>query len=182
MKRPGAAAAMAACLLAGAALSADPVPEPLGYRMEGYRAPVPATIEGGEVVGTAQARALLEAGETLFIDVLPRPPKPEGLPEGTIWRDKPRRTIPGAVWLPDIGYGAISPETDAYFRENLARLTGSRDTPVLFFCLAECWMSWNAARRAIWEYGYTRVYWYPDGTDGWSAAGFPLERSAPVPR
>jgi hypothetical protein len=27
-----------------------------------------------------------------------------------------------------------------------------------------------------------RVIWYPDGTDGWSEAGLPLEDAQPIPR
>ena len=57
---------------------------------------------------------------------------------------------------------------------------GRRDAPVVFYCLANCWMSWNAAKRAA-SWGYTRVYWYRDGTDGWEAAGLPLAAAAPVP-
>jgi rhodanese-related sulfurtransferase len=37
-------------------------------------------------------------------------------------------------------------------------------------------MSWNAARRAITEYGFEEVLWYPLGTDGWEAAGLSLQR------
>jgi rhodanese-related sulfurtransferase len=42
-------------------------------------------------------------------------------------------------------------------------------------------MSWNAARRAI-ELGYAQIYGYPEGTDGWAAAGHPLEAARPEPR
>jgi PQQ-dependent catabolism-associated CXXCW motif protein len=66
-------------------------------------------------------------------------------------------------------------------RTTLGRLSGGRlDTKILIYCLADCWMSWNAARRAL-SYGYRAVYWYPDGTTGWEAAGLPLEPSIPVP-
>ena len=41
-------------------------------------------------------------------------------------------------------------------------------------------MSWNAAKRAV-EDGYTRVFWYPDGVDGWAAAGGALEPAEPRP-
>jgi PQQ-dependent catabolism-associated CXXCW motif protein len=51
---------------------------------------------------------------------------------------------------------------------------------VVFYCLADCWMSWNAAKRAA-AWGYTRVYWYRDGTDGWAAAKLPLVEAQPVP-
>jgi PQQ-dependent catabolism-associated CXXCW motif protein len=52
---------------------------------------------------------------------------------------------------------------------------------VVLYCLADCWMSWNAAKRAQ-EIGYSNVAWYREGTDGWFAAGLPLEETAPEPR
>jgi PQQ-dependent catabolism-associated CXXCW motif protein len=114
---------------------------------------------------------------------MPRPERPANLPEGTIWRDRPRDSIPGAVWVPNTGYGALDAGRDAYLRAVLEQAAGGdRDRPVLFFCLAECWMSWNAARRARVEYGYSTVYWYPEGTDGWAAAGHALQPVEPAPR
>ena len=85
--------------------SADPPPEPGGYRTDAYRAPTPATLNGGTALSSSEAHALWESKAAVFIDVLPRPPKPKDLPEGTVWRDKPRFNIPGSVWLPDTGYG-----------------------------------------------------------------------------
>ena len=41
---------------------------------------------------------------------------------------------------------------------------------LVIYCQADCWMSWNAAKRAL-SYGYPNVAWYPDGTDGWERAG-----------
>ncbi|MFK7941799.1 MAG: PQQ-dependent catabolism-associated CXXCW motif protein [Paracoccaceae bacterium] len=150
--------------------------EPTGYRMDHYRAPVPKTLSGATVVDDATAHQIWEDGKTAFVDVLPRPPRPAGLPEGTIWREKPRRSIPGAIWLPNVGYGEIHEDTHAYFQAGLEKVTdGAFEHPVLFFCLAECWMSWNAAKRAL-EYGYTTVYWYPDGTDGWAFEDYPVEK------
>ena len=116
-----------------------------------------------------------------MIDVLPRPPRPENLKAGTIWRPRPRNNIPGSVWLPNTGFGALPPAIEAYFQDNLRRLTADdKARQLLFYCQANCWMSWNAAKRAI-AYGYSHVYWYPEGTDGWTAAGLPTERAEPVP-
>lgn len=113
--------------------------------------------------------------------MLPQAPKPANLPKGTIWRDKPRESIPGAIWLPNVGYGAIADVTADYFRKGLEAATGGdADAPVLFFCLEDCWMSWNAARRAL-EWGYSAVYWFPEGTDGWALWDYPLERVEPFP-
>ena len=149
--------------------------EPEGYRMDHYRGPVPETLQGGTVVGPEAAYDLWKSGEVAFIDVLPRPPKPKNLPEGTIWREKPRHSIPGSMWLPNVGYGALADITDDYFRRGLEKATqGDMDYPVLLFCLEECWMSWNAAKRAL-EYGYRQVYWLPEGTDGWTFFDYPTE-------
>ena len=160
---------------------AQPVPEPEGYRMEAYRAPVPATLEGARVIGTEEARALWESGEAVFVDVLPRPPRPADLPEGTFWRPPAREDVPGSLWLPDTGFGALSPEMQGYLEAGLDRASGGDPSrPLVIYCQAECWMSWNAAKRAL-EAGHEAVLWYPEGTDGWSAAGLPLERREPEP-
>ena len=170
-----------ACGSARAPAAEGVVPEPPGYRLEDYRAPVPATVAGGTVVTTAGLQHLLKAEPTILVDVLPHAPRPAGLAPGTLWIEPVRTDIAGSVWLPETGRGALSPSVEAYFKDNLARLTGgNRDRALAFYCLARCWMSWNAAKRAI-SYGYRRVYWYPEGTDGWIAAGLPVQRAQPVP-
>ncbi len=178
---------LAACLivlssvLTGIGPAAAEVPEPSHYRMEDFRAPVPAALAGATVVSAETARALAEGGEVVLIDVMPRPPKPQGLKPGTIWRPRPRYNIPGSIWLPNTGYGALSDHVEGYFRDALARLTRNDKTQgILFYCLADCWMSWNAAKRAI-SYGYESVYWFPEGTDAWTALGLPTAKSEPEP-
>lgn len=157
-------------------------PEPEGYRTDNYRAPVPATLAGARVLTTAQAEAIWRGGSAAFIDVLPRPPKPPNLPAGTIWRDKPRSNIPGSIWLPDTGYGTLADGTDEYLRKGLAGASGGNRAKLLvIYCLTDCWMSWNAAKRAL-SYGYSNVAWYPEGTDGWQRADLPLADSQPEPR
>lgn len=176
-----AALAVAVAMALPPAANAQAVPEPDGYRMEDYRAPVPGSLAGGAVIGPERAHEIWQAGEAGFIDVMPRPPRPANLPEGTIWRDKPRESIPGAIWLPNVGYGAIAEVTAEYFRAGLQEATeGDPSRPVVIFCLEDCWMSWNAARRAI-EWGYGDIYWLPEGTDGWQLWDYPLEPVAPWP-
>lgn len=172
--------AAAAAEVAGAA-GAETVPEPSGYRMEDYKAAVPATLAGATVLDTAAAEALWRSGDAVFVDALPRPQKPANLPAGTVWHDKPRPSIPGSAWLANVGYGKLAPDMETYFRRSLEALTGGdRNRRLVFFCLADCWMSWNAAKRAL-SWGYTAVDWYPAGTDGWAEAGLPLEEVTPRP-
>jgi PQQ-dependent catabolism-associated CXXCW motif protein len=176
------AAVLVAAILLGAAAAAEKPPEPSGYRFDDYRAPVPATLAGARVLSTAQALALWRDKAAAFVDVLPRPPKPAGLPPDAVWRDKPRHDIPGSVWLPDTGYGAISDATRRYLESGLERVTAKdKSRLVVFYCLADCWMSWNAAKRAM-SLGYSNVAWYPEGADGWAKAGHPLEPREPEPR
>ena len=68
-----------------------------------------------------------------------------------------------------------------YLETNLEELTdGDRSKYIVVFCVSDCWMSWNASQR-ISGLGYTNVYWYPLGVDGWEEAGHSLEPVEPVP-
>jgi PQQ-dependent catabolism-associated CXXCW motif protein len=112
---------------------------------------------------------------------LPAPRRPPALAPSAIWKPLPRHDIPGSEWLPDVGRGALNPELERYFRDNLVRLTGGdRSKALVFYCLADCWMGWNATKRAA-EFGYTNLYWYRDGTDGWERAKLPTAEARPVP-
>lgn len=173
---------LALLVLAGAARADEFVPEPTGYRTEDYRAPVPDTLAGARVLSTREAEAVWRDKTAVFIDVLPRPPKPPSLPAGTVWRDKPRFNIPGSVWLPDTGYGELAATTEEYLRHGLMRATGgNRAALIVVYCQADCWMSWNAAKRTL-SLGYSNVAWYPDGTDGWERANLPAAEAQPEPR
>ena len=159
--------------------SAGPVEEPVGYRNEDYRAPVPETLKGARVVTTEQAEVLWKTKKAVFFDVMPNTPRPANLPEGTIWKDKERRDIPGSIWLANVGYGEINAETAAYFKAGIeAQIGTDKARPILFYCMTDCWMSWNAAKRAV-EWGFGAVIWYPLGSDGWEKAGLPLEEKRP---
>jgi PQQ-dependent catabolism-associated CXXCW motif protein len=158
------------------------VPEPEGYRTDDYRAPVPATLKGARVLATADAETIWRAGTGVFIDVLPRAPKPPNLPAGTVWRDKPRFNIPGSIWLPDTGYGRLAETTEDYLRRGLERASGgNKAAPLVIYCQEDCWMSWNAAKRVL-SYGYSNVAWYPEGTEGWERANLPVAEAQPEPR
>ena len=152
-----------------------------GYRMERYRAPVPESVPGGTTLDTATLRArLAESSPPVLIDVFP----PKGLGadplDGTWIVSEGHATLEGATWLPEVGRGYLTPEHEDYFHRNLERLSGGDPAaPLVFFCTADCWQSWNAARRAALT-GYTAVHWYPVGTDGWAEEGGALVPARPL--
>lgn len=157
------------------------VPEPAGYRMDHYAAPVPATLEGATVVHTAALEKLLADARPVLIDVKPKARRPADRDARRLWIEPERRDIAGSAWLPGVGYGLLPDDLRAYFADSLRKLTGGdRTRPVVFYCDAHCWMSWNAAKRAVRELGYTQVYWYADGVEGWQAAGQKLVTATAV--
>lgn len=154
--------------------------EPTDYRMGEYRAPVPAGLSGATTVTLAELRGLMERTPALrLIDVMPAPPRPADRADGGVWIPPPRLTLPGAVWLPNVGYGQLSVEQERLLRSGLETVSrGDHAAPLVLFCERDCWMSWNAAKRAV-EWGYSNIHWYPDGAGRWQEAGYPLEPAAP---
>jgi PQQ-dependent catabolism-associated CXXCW motif protein len=59
-------------------------------------------------------------------------------------------------------------------------MEGDQTKALVVYCLRDCWMSWNAAKRIL-GMGYPNVVWYPDGTDGWAEADLPLQEAIPEP-
>ncbi|PZU57394.1 MAG: rhodanese [Sphingobium sp.] len=141
-----------------------------GYRIAHYRAPVDHPPEGIVRIAPAAVAALRPDVDALFIDVLPA----EGgyRQDDGRWRlAGGRDSIPGAHWFPESGRGVLAAGIETWFVRGIARLTGGRrDFPIIVFCLSDCWMSWNAARR-LRALGYRRVWWLAEGTDGWRDLG-----------
>lgn len=160
--------------------SSAEVEEPDGYRMGEYRAPVPRTLRGAVVLDARSLAALMAERQPVLIDVMPQPRKPADRPDDKLWLEPRRDDIPGSVWLPNSGLGELPPETAAWMASRLEALTGGdKARPLVFYCARNCWMSWNAARRAVVELGYTAVHWYPDGPEGWREAGHRLAEAVP---
>jgi PQQ-dependent catabolism-associated CXXCW motif protein len=163
----------------GVAVAAPDLDARTGYRTGHYRAPVTRPVEGGTRVDLAGLDRLRASG-AVAIDVMPQRGGYD--PETGAWRMVDRRdTIPGAIWLPEVGRGMLEPRLVAYLAGALARLThGDKGHAIVFFCMADCWMSWNAVKRTA-ALGYTRVYWFADGTDGWREADRSLAPATPLP-
>lgn len=148
-----------------------------GFRISYYRSATPDQAEGGQIISTDDLFSQLQMNEALIlIDV-----QPVTWRYGIFISDSPRKTLPNSVWLPNVGWGEAEEHWLRYFSDHLSRLTGEdHSKEVVIFCTADCWMSWNAVRRAS-QWGYTQLYWYADGSDGWHEAGLPLVEIAPEP-
>jgi PQQ-dependent catabolism-associated CXXCW motif protein len=163
------------CLAVGAGV----VAEPQGYWEGDVNAPTPSTLPGGRVIHVAGVEALLRQGKAVVIDVSNTPRRPAELAPGAPWLPVPHRAIPDALWLPGVGAGAPPQEVDDFYRGRLKLATlGNVEVPLVIYCHENCWLSWNAAKRAI-GYGYRRVFWYPEGIEGWTAAGRQTKVAAP---
>lgn len=146
--------------------------------MEDYRTPVPDTVPGALVLHVPAVQQRVAQRDAVLIDVLPAPRRPASMRPGIPWLPERHRSLPGSLWWPELGRGAIPDAMSMRMRRRLHEVT--QDDPerlVVFFCLTDCWMSWNAARRAA-EMGF-RSAWFPEGVDGWQAAGLPTEDTLP---
>ncbi|MCG6870532.1 MAG: hypothetical protein LJE91_17900 [Gammaproteobacteria bacterium] len=120
--------------------------------------PTPNQIPGGQVITTKGVNELMQKPQlkALVFDVLGAPSK-----------------LPNAI--PAVAAsegGTFSDQTQKQLGDYLQQVTGgNRETPLVFYCQGtHCWMSYNAALRAI-NLGYPNVLWYRGGLDAWQQAG-----------
>ena len=148
-----------------------------GYRITQYRSPTPASAQGAQTVDTEGLQRLL--GQTpapVLIDVYRRP-----WVQGRFIDTEPHANLPGSLWLANTGDGELEANWQDYFTSHLRKATdGRRDQPLVFYCRSDCWLSWNAVKRAA-SMGYKHLYWYRDGVDAWEAANLPLQAARPEP-
>ncbi len=148
-----------------------------GYRLVRYRSPTPATSEEAITLSTAQLQKLLSSkSPPALLDV-----QPLAWNNGFFIQKQPRKNIPGSRWIPNVGLGELTADQEQYFRDQLAiSSNGDKAQPLVIYCRADCWMSWNAVKRAS-RWGYRKLYWYREGTDGWRDAGLGMSTATPVP-
>ena len=114
--------------------------------------PAPALVTGTTFIDTATAQ-LLQADGIPFVDVRPASMYQSG-------------RIPGAISLPLPG--------GKFNQQALARVV-SPDDPVVLHCRGiNCMMSSMAAKMAV-KWGYSQIYYYRVGYNGWKEAGQPVE-------
>lgn len=148
-----------------------------GYRIARYRTPTPEFSQEATLLSTRQLADWLDRKDKpLLLDVLPLDTF-----GNEFVQSEPRFNIPGSLWLPNVGRGDLSPQVEAYYKRGLQTLTeGDKHRSLVIYCRADCWMSWNAVKRAR-AWGYTRLYWYRDGMSGWREANLPEHESLPMP-
>lgn len=163
------------CLFASTALADAALFSADGYRSGLYRSPTPATAESAITVDTARVQALLERQPpALLIDVYKRP-----FLNGQFIASEAHANLPGSHWLANTGDGELDAQWNRYFSRHLERLSnGDRQRAIVFYCRSDCWLSWNAVKRAA-ALGYSQLYWYRDGLDAWENAGLPVVNATP---
>lgn len=120
--------------------------------------PTPTSIPGGQVVTTDRLLSMyqhgMQSGGLLVFHVLgPGPTLPMA------------QNAVGAAQA-----GDFQDQTQQQFGQYLQQVTqGNKSVPMVFYCQStQCWMSYNAALRAI-NMGYTQVHWYRGGIEAWQA-------------
>ena len=148
-----------------------------GYRRARYRAPVDRKPTPARQIALADALRFSPGKNALFIDVLPAEGGVRDPETGQWTLAAPHETIPGALWFPEVGRAPVDVTLWAMFiwEVRLMRVVQPLG-PIVVFCRADCWMSWNAARRLA-LVGVPNVRWLAEGIDGWHDAARPL---APV--
>ena len=172
-----------AAALPGATDTTAPAPadlfDPAGFRRARYRAPVDRAPTPAATLPLARALALRPGHDALFLDVLPAEGARRDPASGAWLGAPPHQTVPGARWFPEVGRAAPDPVLWAGFLAAVRAVQARHPRwPVVVFCRADCWMSWNAARRLA-QAGVPRVAWFAEGIDGWHDARRPLEPAAP---
>ena len=152
------------------------------YRSPPYHALTTTTPpKGVERIDAHQLELLMHRGNFVLIDVFGALFREESLFfEGDWLISEPRKNIPGSEWLPNVGKESLDALFKQYFEIELQRLTeNDKNKEIVFYCIEDCWMSWNASKRAN-AWGYSRVMWFREGVDGWLDRGGRLESSQPV--
>ena len=119
--------------------------------------PTPASIPGGKVITTVGVLDLQRQQiPHVLIDVLGAP-------------DMLPNALPGA-WMSQPG--SFTDEVQQRAAAMLMQAArGRKDMPLVFYCQSpQCWMSYNAALRAI-NAGFTNVLWYRGGVEAWRRNG-----------
>lgn len=123
-----------------------------------FHGPTPTSIPGGRVITTQQLSTMAQqnSGNVLIFDVLGGPAK---LPNA----------IPAVLAAQP---GSFNDNIQQQFSQYLKQASNNDvNKALVFYCQSvQCWMSYNAALRAI-NLGYRNVFWYRGGIEAWQRSG-----------
>ena len=150
-----------------------------GYRSASYRAPVDRDPLPARRITVAAARKLRPGSDALFIDVLAAEGARRDPVTGRWALVTAHESIPGALWFPEVGRSSPDPVLwDAMADRVMGFRKSHPSAPIVLFCRADCWMSWNAARQLARSYP-PPIFWLAEGIEGWREAGGRLSKAAP---
>ncbi|NVK30501.1 MAG: PQQ-dependent catabolism-associated CXXCW motif protein [Gammaproteobacteria bacterium] len=171
----------ALCLLLTQSIYAESLFNEAGFRVKRFRAPLAKVHPDAITLNAQTLHELLQQTEPpVLIDVQAITVRPESELFGRVWLPSfKRRNIPGSIWLPNIGYPELEPWMQRFLERGLETFAPDPSKPVVFYCVADCWLSWNAIIHAK-HLGYSKLYWLAEGSDGWEVAGFELTSAEPI--
>jgi len=153
------------------------------YRGLPYHAPTTQIPPIGvtRISASELKKRLDSSNKPILIDVYGAIFREESLDFDGAWLvSTPRKNIPNSVWLPNVGKQTLKPVVEQYYRDQLKALTNNDKTAELvIYCIEDCWMAWNAAKRAV-EWDYSNVHWFREGVDGWTDNDLTIQSSEPV--
>jgi PQQ-dependent catabolism-associated CXXCW motif protein len=135
-----------------------------GYRISDYRQVVNRKLAAGRKIESESQFHQLASSDALLIDVAPLPDY-LWINDLKAWQLPAKHfSLPGSIWLPNVGRGVLSLKLSDYLQSKLAKSADLKQI-IIVFCFEDCWMSWNATQR-IFRMGYKNVFWYPKGVTG----------------
>ena len=107
---------------------------------------------------------------------------PTTCPHRTVWRDPTHMSMEGAHWLPNVGYGVLSPAFEELLPDAACNAHRRRSRRSPSSSSARRTAGCPGTRPSARSSGATRAcIWFSEGTDAWQEAGLDLVRVEPVP-
>ncbi|MEP7083285.1 MAG: rhodanese-like domain-containing protein [Betaproteobacteria bacterium] len=127
--------------------------------------PLPMMVPGVDTLTTLQLEAFLKThAEAVLVDAVV---------------GSAHRTLPGAVWMPDLGVVTIGQLERGQIETAMRSATaGDPSRPVVVFERSSRygWFGYHGVLRLL-GMGYSNVYWYRGGLDAWHDAQFTLAQA-----
>ena len=124
-----------------------------------------------EILSIDEIYEIVNSKKAIFVDSWKKNKTPDALNKKK-WFPPKRYSIPGAIWMPNIGRETLTVDTREYLQNGLKKITkNNKDEKLIFFC-RRGYYSKIAAERAI-KLGYKNISLFP-GTDLWEDAGYQL--------